>query len=88
MGAMKLLGLNARSAMSFAKLRRLHPAIDRWDLLTAGLCTAAGLPLLTSRGRTLAHIRDLVVIPPPVMRAAGTAEEVLAAVRGRTTGIV
>jgi len=49
MGAVKVLGLNARSAVRSGALFRKHPKADPLLLLVAGLCIESGLPLLTNR---------------------------------------
>jgi len=46
MAAMKVLGLNAKSARRYGELIRQRGIKDRWNSMIAGLCLESRLPLL------------------------------------------
>jgi predicted nucleic acid-binding protein len=78
MGAVKLLGVNARGAMRYAQLLREHGALDRWTLLVAGLCLESRLPLVSGRGSIYGEIPGLLIIPPQLFQPGATRAEILA----------
>ncbi len=64
MGAMKILGVNARSALRFGDLVARHPGRSREDIFVAGMCLEAKLPLLTARKRAFSAVRGVRVFTP------------------------
>jgi predicted nucleic acid-binding protein len=73
LGAMKILGLNGRSAKSVGMLLRGSEIQEAhgFDLLIAGLCVESRLPLLTGRRRRFRSVRSLRVIPARLGRSRG-----------------
>jgi predicted nucleic acid-binding protein len=64
MAALKVLGLNAKSALLYADLLRRYGQRKRWDLLVAGMCLESGLPLLTRERGAFSGMRGLKLIAP------------------------
>lgn len=79
MAAIKLLGLNPKSAGAYGRLLATHGRRDRWTLLIAGLCLESRLPILTARRREFAGIAGLIVVPPRMIEKGGSGEEILRA---------
>ncbi len=67
LGAMKLLGLNARVAKRLGHLFRKHPKSSFRDLLVAGVCLEGKLPLLTRSAKRFHDINGLRIIEPSVL---------------------
>jgi len=74
-GALKVLGLNAKNALRYAGLFRRHPSVGSLDLLVAGLCCESRLPLLTRKVAAFRRIQGLEVLRP---------EDIMGARRGAT----
>jgi len=90
LAAMKVLGLNARSAKRYGELLAHGKNPDRWSALVAGLCLESRLPLLTDRKKEFAVFRGLTIVPTRLIVSGKTAKEILsrssrAAVRNVTT---
>ena len=83
MGAMKLLGVNARGAPRYAELLRKSRSPDRWTVMVAGLCLESRLPLVSGRVREYRRFGGLLLIPPRLIRPGATGEEILAEARKR-----
>ena len=83
MGAMKLLGVNARGATRYAEMLRKSRSPDRWTVMVAGLCLESKLPLVSGRVREYRRFRELLLIPPRLIRPGATGEEILAEARTR-----
>lgn len=83
MGAMKILGVNARGASRYAELLRSARTHDRWRMMIAGLCLESGLPLATGREREYRIFRQLLVLPASLITAGAAAEDILEAARSR-----
>jgi predicted nucleic acid-binding protein len=83
MGAMKILGVNARGASRYAELLRSARARNRWQMLIAGLCLESGLPLATGRAREYRNFPGLLVLPARLITVGAAAEEILEAARSR-----
>ncbi len=64
LAAMKVLGLNPKSAPAYGRLFAAHPGRKPADLLVAGLCIESRLPLLTGRRAHYAGVRGLTLISP------------------------
>lgn len=81
MAAMKILGVNAKTAKTYGALLARGKSLDRWNILVAGLCLESRLPLLTGRKKEFSGVRGLVLIPPELMARFDTGEEILSVVR-------
>jgi predicted nucleic acid-binding protein len=81
LGAMKILGLSARGAKTYARLIAQGYPRTRWDMLIAGLCLESRLPLLTSRRADFRGVDGLVIVTPRLVAAGLGAEGILKAVR-------
>jgi len=68
MGAMKLLGLNAKSAGRIGDLVAKHSGGASLALLSAGLCVESGLPLLTNEAANFRGVRRLRIISGSSLR--------------------
>jgi hypothetical protein len=64
LAAMKMLGVNARSAPGYGRLLATSRDLDPLNVLAAGLCLESGLPLLTNRRDEFRGIRGLAFIDP------------------------
>ncbi len=64
LGAMKILGVNSRTAKNFALLLRRYPDRPLGDLLVAGICLESRLPLLTGLQERFSGIRRLTLVEP------------------------
>lgn len=64
MGALKILGLNAKHAVRYAGLFRRHPLRGKLNLLVAGQCCESKLPLLTRRKDVFRRISGLTLLAP------------------------
>jgi predicted nucleic acid-binding protein len=63
LGALKILGINARSAVSFGDLLRTHPRLSVSDCYIAGICLESRLPLCTFTPRRFSAVRKLTLLP-------------------------
>jgi len=77
MAAMKVLGLNPKSAPLYGALFAKHRGRRPMDLLVSGLCIESRLPLLTGRRKGFAGIAGLRVISPEILRAGRSAADIL-----------
>lgn len=64
LGAMKILGVNSRTAKNFGTLIRQYPDQPLGDLLVAGICLESRLPLLTRLQERFSGIRNLRLVRP------------------------
>ena len=62
--AMKILGINSRSAKNLGRLQREYPGHRPGDLLVAGICLESRLPLLTMQHKKFRNISRLELISP------------------------
>jgi predicted nucleic acid-binding protein len=65
MSAMKVLGLNAKSAKSIGKIYSIDLTVGKKVLpaLIAGVCIESRLPIVTMNPKRFSRIKDLRVIP-------------------------
>ena len=65
MSAMKILGLNSKSAKTYGRLfsRRSWDGKDTIPLLVAGACIESGLPIATMNPKRFSGIKELRVVP-------------------------
>jgi len=68
MAAVKLLGLNARSAKLHGKLLSSGIRLPRANLLIAGICLESKLPILTMQPNEFRGVKQLQVIPATSLR--------------------
>jgi predicted nucleic acid-binding protein len=68
LGAMKVLGLNARSAPRVGRLARHRNRRVPLALLIAGIAVESGLPILTGRPRLYNNVRGLQTISKSAIR--------------------
>jgi predicted nucleic acid-binding protein len=68
LGAMKILGLNARSAKNFGLMMRKYPHCSDFDLLKAGICLEGKLSLLTCRPDKYRGIKNLRCVSPSLIK--------------------
>jgi predicted nucleic acid-binding protein len=81
MAAMKVLGLNAKSARTYGRiLHQTRRRLEWKNILIAGLCLESRLPILTSRKSDFRGIKGLVVIPTHFVTRYGSADEIVRAV--------
>lgn len=78
---MKLLGLSARGARRYASMLAGGRPRNRWQMLIAGLCLESRLPLLTGRRADFQGTKGLVLVPPRLVTAGLSAEDILKAIR-------
>jgi len=83
LAAMKVLGLNARSAKRYGALVAQGKNTDRWIALIAGLCLESRLPVLTDRKKEFSAFRGLVIVPSRMIMSEASAEETLSSVTTR-----
>lgn len=81
MAALKLLGLNPKNAKRYGELIASTKRVNRWNLLTAGLCLESRLPLLTARARDFVGVRGLQIVSPSLVAKHATGAEILNAIR-------
>jgi predicted nucleic acid-binding protein len=77
LSAMKILGLNARSARSHGALLRKGLPLRRMNALVAGICLEIRLPLLTGQPNEFSGVKELVVVPARAITRERSAEEIL-----------
>lgn len=63
LGAVKILGINARNAPRYGRILRSMRHPDPLAAMVAGLCLDAGLPLVTDRGENFRGITGLRCVP-------------------------
>ena len=78
MGAMKILGLNAKQSPRYGAWFAAHPGLKPVSVLIAGLCVESKLPLLTNDVKSFRGFRGLRIIKSSALRADETAESILA----------
>jgi predicted nucleic acid-binding protein len=81
MAAMKVLGVNPKSAKTYGSLLAKNHSRAVMDMLTAGLCIESRLPLLTDRKGDFRNIAGLVIVPTRVVRTHASGHEILRAAR-------
>jgi predicted nucleic acid-binding protein len=77
LSAMKILGLNARSAPRHGALVGLGLGLQRMNALVAGMCLEIRLPILTGQPKEFSGVKGLVVIPARAVLQGRSAEEIL-----------
>ena len=68
MSAVKILGLNARSAPVYGRMLRMDRRLPRMNLLIAGLAIESKLPIATRRPEEFQGIGGLKIIHPDKVR--------------------
>lgn len=81
MSAMKILGLNAKSARRYGEWFRPSTHRRSLALLSAGLCLESRLPVLTAQPSLFRGVKGIRVIPAARMRSGAAAAEILQAAR-------
>lgn len=81
MAAMKVLGLNPKTARKYGKLIATHKKRERWNMLIAGLCIESRLPILTDRRSDFAGIKGITIVPTRVIRSELSGEVILRTVQ-------
>jgi predicted nucleic acid-binding protein len=79
MAAMKILGVNPKSARTYGGLLAKNHSRAVLDILTAGLCIESRLPLLTDRKGDFRNIAGLVIVPTRAVRTHTPGHEILRA---------
>ena len=71
MGAMKILGLNSKSAKAYGRLfaRRSWGNGNAIPLLVAGACIESGLPIATMNPKRFSGIKGLRIVPWKMLAA-------------------
>jgi predicted nucleic acid-binding protein len=87
LGAMKILGLNAKTAPGIGAILRKGRRRPLQAVLIGGLCKESRLALLTGRPEQYRGIRGLVVIPSRGIRPGRRAAEILRRARARQAGV-
>jgi predicted nucleic acid-binding protein len=82
LACVKILGVNARSAMGYGRLVRNRRGKDMLCTLAAGLCIESKLPLLTDRIKDFARIPGLVCIPTSLVAGKESGREILSIAGG------
>lgn len=85
LAAIKLLGLNARTAARYGSLVASSRSAERWNVLIAGLCLDSKLPLLTGRRGDFKGIKGLTIIAPKLVMKKRTGTEIVRALHERRT---
>lgn len=71
LGALKILGINARQAPGYGRLLARYPRLAPADLLAASVAIDAGLPVLTERPGCFSGVRGLTIVRGRALRTAG-----------------
>ena len=79
MGAMKILGLNAKQAVRYGSWFSENPGIKPIPMLIAGICMESKLPLLTGDVAAFRGISGLRLIKASALSGEATAEKILSA---------
>lgn len=82
MSAMKILGLNAKSAKIYGDLLSQASDALTMPLLIAGVCLESKLPLLTDQPDLFHTVRGLKVIRPSLITEQASAAEILSRAKG------
>lgn len=82
LGAMKILGLNAKQSPRYGAWFAEHPGLKPVSVLIAGLCVESKLPLLTNDTKSFRGFHGLRIIKGSAMRIEETAESILSNNRG------
>jgi predicted nucleic acid-binding protein len=77
MAAMKVLGLNPKTARRYGKLIAANSKRERWNVLIAGLCIESRLPILTDRRSDFAGIEGVTIVPTRLIRSERSSEAIL-----------
>lgn len=77
MNAMKILGLNAKSAVKFGEWAAKSKNVSMLHLLAAGVCLESRLPLLTSRPPDVRGVKGLRIVHASKVTATASAAEIL-----------
>jgi predicted nucleic acid-binding protein len=77
MGAMKILGLNAKQAVRYGAWFAEYPRVPAMSLLVAGVCLDSKLPILTGDRKTFRGITGLHVVPLSAIKTGASAVEIL-----------
>ena len=81
LGAMKILGLNAKHAKRYGEWFAQVPAVSVFDKLIAGICIESRLPLVTARPQGVRGIRDLRIIQSSAVKEDRTATQIISLAR-------
>lgn len=77
MNAMKILGLNAKSAMKFGEFYGDRASASTLHVLSAGVCVESRLPILTNRPQELLGVPGVKVIRGATVTIGATPAEIL-----------
>ena len=77
MGAMKILGLNAKQAISYGSWFAANAKVKPLSMLVAGICLESKLPILTSDAGAFRGIKGLRVIRASALNEDSAAEQIL-----------
>ncbi len=84
LAAMKVLGLNPKTARKYGRLIAANKKRERWNMLIAGLCIESRLPILTDRRGDFAGIAGITIVPTRVVRSEFSAETIRQTARHKT----
>jgi predicted nucleic acid-binding protein len=84
LSAMKILGLNARSAPRHGALLGRGSRLPRMNALVAGMCLETRLPILTGHPREFSGVHALVVIQARAVTPERSGAEILRLGRKRS----
>lgn len=79
MGAMKILGLNAKNSVRYGSWYAEYSSRAPLSVLMAGICMESKLPILAMNEKSFNGITGLRVIQASAIRNERTAEQILAA---------
>jgi len=77
MSAMKILGVNAKSAKYYGKLIADGLKLPRMNSMIAGMCLESKLPLLTGQPKEFSGVKQLRIVPSGAVKKHLSAEEIL-----------
>jgi|SRR5208283_5041831 len=77
MSAMKILGVNAKSAKYYGKLIAEGMKLPRMNALIAGICLESKLPVLTGKPKEFIGVKQLRIVPSSAVRKDRSATEIL-----------
>jgi predicted nucleic acid-binding protein len=81
MAAMKVLGLNPKTARNYGRLIANNTRRERWNMLIAGLCLESRLPILTDRRQDFAGVKNITIVPTHLIDGRRSGEEIVRAAR-------
>jgi predicted nucleic acid-binding protein len=77
MSAMKILGVNAKSAKYYGKLIAEGMKLPRMNALIAGICLESKLPVLSGQPKEFSGVKQLRIVPSGVVKKGLSAAEIL-----------